>query len=183
MHVVQVGCLAVRQGLHFVKRALRTGANGCNAVMAGGLEQLQSVQGLSLVQKWELVTSVGYGAAYTLEFVLFPFLFPKGRGFFRAGRYGFRTLTSYLKHRMHQFFSCFTLYKLFLLMMYQLQQADRLSRKVGAARCVCCRGRKCEILMVCACSLVQYSQVVLQKHVRQYLKRHPGKSSKHSQRA
>jgi hypothetical protein len=31
--------------------------------------------------------------------------------------------------------------------------------------------------MVCACLLVQYSQVVLQKHVRQYLKRHPGKSS------
>jgi hypothetical protein len=124
---------------------MRTLADGTSGVLetAGGL--FQGFSEMTLLEKMDALSQVCY-SYYTLEFALFPFLFPKGRGFFSPGRHGFRTLTSYLRHRMHQMFSGFTLYKVFLLLMYQIQQCDRMVRKVGhvvgacaedGLRCVC----------------------------------------------
>ena len=55
----------------------------------------------------------------SLEMALFPFLFPHGIGALD----GKTTLTKYLKFRMRQAFSVFTLYKPYLLLMYQIHVA------------------------------------------------------------
>jgi hypothetical protein len=116
---VQVGTLAVRVGGRLVMRTLRTAADG-----AGALLHPPSVE--TCVNVLSGVVQVGI----TLEATLFPFLFPKGVGFWQPGKGGFGTLSKYLCHRMHQMFSCFTLYKAFLLLMYQTHQCERVSSKV-----------------------------------------------------
>jgi hypothetical protein len=111
-------------------RTLSTLADGTQGVLENAAGLFAGFSEMTLLEKMEALSQVSY-SYYTLEMVLFPFLFPKGRGFFLPGRHGFRTLTSYLRHRMHQMFSGFTLYKVFLLLMYQIQQCDRMARKVG----------------------------------------------------
>jgi hypothetical protein len=113
-----------------MQRTMRTLADGTSGVLEATAGLFQGFSEMTLLEKMEALSRVSY-SYYTLEFTLFPFLFPKGRGFFLPGRHGFRTLTLYLRHRMHQMFSGFTLYKVFLLLMYQIQQCDRMARKVG----------------------------------------------------
>jgi hypothetical protein len=69
------------------------------------------------LQRLDTVTSI------TLETALFPFLFPFGKNAF-TGAMG---LCNYLRLRMQNRFSIFTLHKLYLLSMYQLRQAVVLS--------------------------------------------------------
>jgi hypothetical protein len=58
----------------------------------------------------------------TLEYALFPFLFPHGHGWYDS-KY---TFNEYIKHRMSSLFSPFTLYKPYLLYMYNLKQSLQL---------------------------------------------------------
>jgi hypothetical protein len=135
--------MTIRDGKNLVVRTMQTASDGTLAALDAGQEFLATLKDLTPVEVMDRIVETAY-TAFTVEFALFPFLFPQGRGYFRPGRHGFRTLTSYLRHRMHQLFSAFTLYKVFLLLMYQLQQCDRLSREVGAWGCcwvtvnICC---------------------------------------------
>ena len=61
--------------------------------------------------------------AVTLEITLFPFLFPHKHGHYE----GSESFPEYMKRRIQQLFSPFTLYKPCMLMMYQLRQANHLA--------------------------------------------------------
>ena len=64
----------------------------------------------------------------TIEYALFPFLFPHGTGGFD----GHMTLGAYLRMRMLQAFSVFTLFKPYVLLMFQVRQAVLLRNSVKA---------------------------------------------------
>jgi hypothetical protein len=67
----------------------------------------------------------------TLEYALMPYLFPDGRGYFRPGMTGARNLTEYLRHRMKQLLSPFTLTAPYILHMYMVRQSNILSEGVS----------------------------------------------------
>ena len=92
----------------------------------------------------EVVQDVG---ELTIETAMFPFLFPHGTGAFDNGM----TFTSYLRMRMLQAFSVFTLFKPYLLLMFQVRQAILLRNQVKA--------------------------LVLSKSIVDYKRRHPGCSA------
>ncbi len=63
-----------------------------------------------------------HDACITLESAIFPFLFPHGAGFWRPEKdfSPFKSIMTYMKHRMKQLFSPFTLHLPYLLTMYQV---------------------------------------------------------------
>jgi hypothetical protein len=68
----------------------------------------------------------------TLESALFPFLFPLCTGMYRKGKAGFHSLCEYLHHRMHMWFSPYTLFKMYPLHMWQLRQCNVIANSVRA---------------------------------------------------
>jgi hypothetical protein len=140
--LLQVGNVVMREGGKLVKRTMRTLADGTSAVLHRAVQStmrtaldgasavLKQAGAMSLVEHASLMQA-GVSSYWTLEYALFPFLFPRGLGFFVPGQAGFKTLTSYLWYRTHQMFSGFTLYKIYVLLMYQMWQCDRLGRKVS----------------------------------------------------
>ena len=64
----------------------------------------------------------------TLETALFPFLFPHATGQFD----GSMTLNAYLRMRMLQGFSVFTMFKPYLLLMFQVRQSMMLAKNVAS---------------------------------------------------
>ena len=84
-----------------------------------------------LESRWPLMTLPGQltsdsDNSITVEKALFPFLFPHGDGAFD----GRTTLNTYLRMRMLQAFSVFTLFKPYLLLMFQIRQAVMLHNNV-----------------------------------------------------
>jgi hypothetical protein len=63
----------------------------------------------------------------TLEYTLFPFLFPHGHGWYDSNC----TFNEYIKHRMSSLFSPFILYKPYLLYMYDLKQLLQLLQETS----------------------------------------------------
>jgi hypothetical protein len=92
------------EGAHIVQQALNVASDG----MAAGRMMPPPVADL------------------TLELALFPFLFLRGKGCYRRGMQGTARMNDYMRHRMHQMFSPFTLFKVYLVHMWQLLQCNRL---------------------------------------------------------
>ena len=90
------------------------------------------------------------GKLVTVEYAVFPYLFPDGIGYFSPvpkKQQDSETFNEYLEKKCSQLFSVFTLFKPYLLLMYHLRQSMVLKR-------------------LC-------SDTVLEKDVKAFLKKHP----------
>ncbi len=67
----------------------------------------------------------------TLESMWFPFFFMRATGFYAKGVGKLRSMTDYLRHRMHQLFSVFTLNKMYISHMWQVRQCGVIANAVG----------------------------------------------------
>ena len=68
----------------------------------------------------------------TVETMFFPFMFLYNRGFFKRGIAGMRTLAEYMRLRMNQWFSPFTLCKMYIPHMWQLRQCQVVANSVSS---------------------------------------------------
>jgi hypothetical protein len=70
----------------------------------------------------------------SLEYYLFPYLFPQGMGWYFSDMLGFQSFTEYLEYRVRTALSVFTTNRLYVLQMWQLRQASLVAKSVRAVR-------------------------------------------------